>query len=154
VTTVEALAHADVPQLMLRTRIPAPQLLDWVDQAILYIHLGRSRGGREYRQERLAVLGIRTATNLLCAAGATTGACRTVIARAILDRPRAGMAAPTKAEASAALDVLVCALTHETWIECLQAWHRTSPDAPSELVFERRGNGWVARMRPVAPGSA
>ncbi len=152
VTTVEALAHADVPQLMLRTRIPAPQLLDWVDQAILYIHLGRSRAGREYRQERLAGLGIRTATNLLCAvhrAGSrpSSGRCG-VIAKAIRDDRGPAMAPE---EGRAALDVLVCALGHETWIGCLEAWHRTPPDAPEELVFGLSGKRWVARVRPIAP---
>jgi hypothetical protein len=157
VTTVEALAHADVPQLMLRTRIPAIQLLDWVDQAILYLHLGRSRAGREYRQERLAALGIRTATGLLCAvaehdaapAAVPATARRRIIANALSGPAADGAAAPSRGEALAALDVLVCALAQETWTGCLQAWHATSPDAGCELVLEGSPGGWLERLCPV-----
>jgi hypothetical protein len=39
VTNVESLAHHDIIDLMLDTRIPIPRLVDWVDQAILYIHV-------------------------------------------------------------------------------------------------------------------
>jgi hypothetical protein len=142
VTTVEALAHADVPQLMLRTRIPAPQLLDWVDQAILYIHLGRSRAAREHRQERLAGLGIRTATGVLCSIGddrATFKNRRTVIARAIQAESH-NTDAPTKtSDLLAALDVLVCTLKHETWTVWLQEWHKTPPDHQQALVVWHDG---------------
>jgi hypothetical protein len=62
VTTVEALAHGDIVSLMLYTRIPPPQLLDWVDQAILYIHLDPNQ--RKYRLPRLAAVGVRGATDI------------------------------------------------------------------------------------------
>lgn len=39
VTNIEGLAHHDLVDLMLETRIPVPRLVDWVDQAILYLHL-------------------------------------------------------------------------------------------------------------------
>ncbi len=39
VTDIHALAHSDLVELMLRTRIPISQLVDWTDQAILYLHL-------------------------------------------------------------------------------------------------------------------
>jgi hypothetical protein len=38
VTNVESLAHHDLIDLMLTTRIPVPRLVDWLDQAILYLH--------------------------------------------------------------------------------------------------------------------
>ncbi len=41
---VEALAHHDVVDLMLATRIPVPRLVDWVDQAILYLHTVDEKG--------------------------------------------------------------------------------------------------------------
>jgi hypothetical protein len=40
VNNVQGLAHADVVELMLQTRIPVPRILDWVDQAILSLHAG------------------------------------------------------------------------------------------------------------------
>ncbi len=49
VTNVEALAHGDLIELLLQTRIPPQRLVDWVDQAILPVHLGnpscRAAGG-------------------------------------------------------------------------------------------------------------
>ncbi len=37
---MEGLAHHDLIELLLQTRIPAPRLVDWTDQAILYLHVG------------------------------------------------------------------------------------------------------------------
>jgi hypothetical protein len=45
VTNVQGLANDDIVELMLQTRIPAPRILDWVDQAILYLHAGSTRAG-------------------------------------------------------------------------------------------------------------
>lgn len=39
VTNIEGLAHHDLIDLMLETRIPVPRLVDWIDQAVLYLHL-------------------------------------------------------------------------------------------------------------------
>jgi hypothetical protein len=68
VTNVEGLAHHDLIELMLQTRIPAPRLVDWIDQAILYLHVGSSDGEEEASSTasmvRLRAFGIRTATDL------------------------------------------------------------------------------------------
>jgi hypothetical protein len=40
INNVEALAHADIVELMSSTRISAAQLVDWTDQAILYLRVG------------------------------------------------------------------------------------------------------------------
>ncbi len=39
ITNIQALAHHDLVDLMLETRIPAGRLVDWVDQAILHLHI-------------------------------------------------------------------------------------------------------------------
>src|SRR5262249_12400151 len=39
VTNVESLAHHDLIDLILATRIPIPRLVDWMDQAVLYLHV-------------------------------------------------------------------------------------------------------------------
>ena len=61
VTNVENLAHHDVVELMLQTRIPVPRLVDWLDQAILYLHAGPRAANRLPALRRY---GIRTATDL------------------------------------------------------------------------------------------
>jgi hypothetical protein len=74
VTNIESLAHHDVIDLMLDTRIPVPRLVDWVDQAILYLHVVPDiKGASEKVKNEGALLilqrhGIRTATDLLAAA--------------------------------------------------------------------------------------
>lgn len=46
VTNIEGLAHHDLIDLMLETRISVPRLVDWVDQAILYLHVEFDNGNR------------------------------------------------------------------------------------------------------------
>ena len=40
INNIEALAHADIVDLMSSTRISAAELVDWTDQAILYLRVG------------------------------------------------------------------------------------------------------------------
>jgi hypothetical protein len=47
ITSVEALAHHDLLDLFFKTRVPAPRLVDWVDQAILVMYLSSDATGRE-----------------------------------------------------------------------------------------------------------
>jgi hypothetical protein len=72
VTDIQALANADLIELMLRTRIPITQLVDWTDQAILHLHVVDlpNRHGKSEREnpgslDILRQYGIRTATDLL-----------------------------------------------------------------------------------------
>ena len=58
VTNIEALAHHDLVELMLLTRIPVPRLVDWTDQAILHLHV------IEDDRAKLRRYGIRTASDL------------------------------------------------------------------------------------------
>ena len=61
IENIENLAHADLIELMLGTRLPLPTIIDWVDQSILYIHTIGSKGGA---LAALKDMGIRTATDL------------------------------------------------------------------------------------------
>ena len=45
VNNVHALAHSDLVELMSTTRIPADRLVDWTDQAILFLRVGGDRVG-------------------------------------------------------------------------------------------------------------
>jgi hypothetical protein len=66
VTNIESLAHHDLVDLMMETRIPVPRLVDWVDQAILYLHAKESGGEDDLKLQRhLRKYGIRTATDLV-----------------------------------------------------------------------------------------
>ena len=51
INNIEALAHADIVDLMSSTRISAAELVDWTDQAILYLRVGgdalAQRGARD-----------------------------------------------------------------------------------------------------------
>ncbi len=83
IENVENLAHADLIDLLLQTRYPLPTLADWVDQAILYLHVrctvypGSEGASADSKAEadkgeldrstaidRLRCYGIRTATDL------------------------------------------------------------------------------------------
>jgi hypothetical protein len=62
---LHALATANLVDLMLGTRVPVNRLVDWLDQALLLLHLPLDRDGQPSARERLRVLGIRTATDLI-----------------------------------------------------------------------------------------
>jgi hypothetical protein len=76
IENIENLAHNDLIDLMLQTRIPLPRLVDWVDQSILYLHakdslVTESEDGEKQSADDLKALsqmlrafGIRTATDL------------------------------------------------------------------------------------------
>jgi hypothetical protein len=76
IENVENLAHHNLVELMLRTRIPTSRLVDLVDQAVLYLHVSESRDGadREEGLDTLRRLGIRTATDLETAGDAADAA--------------------------------------------------------------------------------
>jgi hypothetical protein len=61
IENVPNMATANFVDLMLNTRVPADRIIDWVDQAILYTHLGADAAG-DQRREALRKCGIRTAS--------------------------------------------------------------------------------------------
>ncbi|HEX2023939.1 MAG TPA: hypothetical protein VHF00_04500 [Acidimicrobiales bacterium] len=70
IENIESLAHHNIVDIMLWTRIPTPRLVDFVDQAILYLHLRgpvvatAADGDSDEARRLLARHGIRTATDL------------------------------------------------------------------------------------------
>ncbi len=65
IENVENLAHADLVDLRLYTRIPLSRIVDLFDQAILYLHLGGDNIDQlRYTRLYLRQQGIRTATDL------------------------------------------------------------------------------------------
>jgi len=67
VENVPNMATADLVDLMLQTRFPPDRLIDWVDQAILFTHIGPEKpaNGKARVRDRLREQGIRTATSLV-----------------------------------------------------------------------------------------
>ena len=67
IENVPNMATADLVDLMLNTRLPADRIIDWVDQAILYTHLGPDgqSDNQKSRREVLRFHGIYTASSLL-----------------------------------------------------------------------------------------
>jgi hypothetical protein len=61
IENVPNMATANFVDLMLNTRVPADRIIDWVDQAILYTHLGADEAAAK-RREALRKCGIRTAS--------------------------------------------------------------------------------------------
>jgi hypothetical protein len=58
---LQSLVTAKVVDVILHTQVPVPRLLDWIDQAILLIHLDTASKSRE----RLRQVGVRSSGDLL-----------------------------------------------------------------------------------------
>jgi hypothetical protein len=64
IENIPNMATADLVDLFINTRFPADRIIDWIDQAILYKHLGPDENGALARGH-LAEHGIRNATSLV-----------------------------------------------------------------------------------------
>jgi hypothetical protein len=117
VTNVESLAHCDLVDLLLQTRIPPGRLVDWVDQAILYLHVG----GDDATWRRLRAMGVRTATDLLANAKPHS--------TSVLK----GLGVACNEVAGARLTVLLAAIADDEWVEQLQHWRAN--EAPESLTI-------------------
>ncbi|MFY0563396.1 hypothetical protein ACN28E_06085 [Archangium lansingense] len=122
VTNVQALARHDVVELMLQTRVPAPRLLDWVDQAILHLHSnigGQAEGGGpDPLLPTLRRYGIRTVTDLLEASEKAQK-------RGDHDKFLELMSGAAVNGGIPRLQVVLDAIKDEEWVEQLRCWHKT-----------------------------
>jgi hypothetical protein len=84
VEDLQGLTTANLVDLLLHTRIPIVRLVDWLDQAFLYLRLPEGDEGKQMRA-KLRALGIRGATDLerIWSAGADGEALRAAVARAL-----------------------------------------------------------------------
>jgi hypothetical protein len=139
VTSVEGLAHHDLVELMLQTRIHAAQLVDWVDQAILYVHAGARDAedgtGRKETLRRLSAYGIRTATDLVTAFEEAAARPKDQQLTHVLPPPAEG--------APARLQVIYDVIRDEEWMTNLQRWHSTEALEPETITI-------VAPRKPAA----
>jgi hypothetical protein len=91
VSDIQSLATTSIGDLVVNTHYPATQLVDWIDQAILFVHAGQD--GELYPAFRW--VGIRTATDLLDAVGYSLLLTTDSLHKAA---PAAGSASPGLAE--------------------------------------------------------
>jgi hypothetical protein len=139
ITNIEALAHSDLVELLVQTRIPAPRLVDWVDQSIFYLHVPRNDmvsawdddpAGQPSSYEVLRRVGIRNATDLLRAAekakrraendeSAEEGKCAD---RNKCENTFLQILGPASDGGPERLSVIVDAIEDEEWISNLRYW--------------------------------
>ena len=134
VANVESLAHHDLIDLLLETRIPAGRLVDWVDQAILYLHVvGPTAGGSgSHVRVDLRKLGVRTATDLEAAA-----------AKARKSSP-SGLTQLNKActgdgDDSGRLDLLLVSLADDEWMPYVRSWRRRAQLNKRTIHLDEQG---------------
>jgi hypothetical protein len=119
VNNVEALAHHDLVELMLATRIPVPRLVDWVDQAILYLHTV-NKDGNDIGRDHLRSCGIRTASDLI-AVHEDDDLWQVLLSGDVAQPPRR-------------LDLVVKAIVDDEWMADVMTWRRAV--APGERRYE------------------
>ncbi len=142
VSNVEGLAHHDLIELMLQTRIPAPRLVDWIDQSILYLHVGSSdcegEDSRDASMLRLRAFGIRTATDLEQAHFEAKN--RGELEPFLQILPGSASSAPIPR-----ISVILDSIKDEEWMANLRYWHN-----PEHLV-EQTFTWPAAPAAPAAP---
>jgi hypothetical protein len=171
INNVEALAHADIVDLMSSTRISAAELVDWTDQAILYLRVGGDAHAqmqlRDGRSEQLAAVapdvranmchlrkyGIRTASDLLQVyeqahrrgSGDGSSDAQVRLLRRALKLPSqpAGSAVPT-------IQTIIDTLPDEEWFMQVRNWRRAEFGAMDAWYTYLDGCAWNT-VRLAAP---
>jgi hypothetical protein len=156
VTNVEGLAHDDLIDLILTTRIPVPRLIDWLDQAMLYLHVaeeapeeterGAGKDGRvlpaiergggrpaSTLRQRLRAHGIRTASDYIAAYSAAERQKRLPEFMSAL----AGASGSVKE--STRLQVIYDALQDDEWLESVRLWRENRPVGEVSVQVDEAG---------------
>jgi len=132
IENIENLAHHNLMELIVRTRIPTARLVDMFDQAILYLHLGledeaNNSGTENDRAESpsepdnrtlLKSLGIRTATDLLGSREEIT----------------AYQGNDGHADLVNKLDIIISALEDDEWLNYILSWRENSSTKYNETI--------------------
>jgi hypothetical protein len=151
IENVENLAHHNLAELMLRTRIPTPRLVDMVDQAILYLHVQDSAppAGRQPDGSlaRLRESGLRTATDLEAAqaAAAARGPEAEAKMLGLLDDARPGLSR---------LRLILDAMRDDEWMPCLRHWRDLCRFGEQAYGLEAFAPPPVRTQLPVAASPA
>lgn len=152
VTNVEALAHHDLVDLLLETRIPAARLVDWVDQAILqlYVPPRESEADCPGLHEKLRCIGVRTATDLLQLCSLAQQDPGAMAALRGLGTANGDPGAPPTAA------VVAASMADDQWIGALMNWRRDPPPRPHRVncrtTVAIRANGGETPTSTVTGG--
>ncbi len=146
IENLQNLASASVVDLMLKTRFPVEQIVDWIDQALLQLHT-RDRFDH-FRQS-----GLRTATDFLDAYEAA-GLSKTerderrkALAR-LLDSQQAGNPAESRSELTLALlDTIASALRNDPNLFHIRNWRDGAYEALPEDIERARTPADLKLMR-------
>lgn len=129
IENVESLAHNNLIELRLWTRIPTSRLVDFVDQAVLFLHIrgGAGLDGDRPFEERnhgalelLGAYGVRTATDL---ERAHASACTRATEEAFLGLLGGASGVPR-------LRVVLDAMADDEWMVYLRNWRNSSVPHP------------------------
>ena len=165
VGNIEGLAHHNLPELMLQTRIPVGRLVYWTDQAILFLHVAttingfRSKDGGYSQLRVLQQHGIHTATDLK---NAYDGAKKRTDGKATEGGDKNNKSNELDAFLSLLgakesegnrvyrLQVILDAINDEEWMENLTYWHEQRIDCPKTL--ELKDGRLLEGHDPALPG--
>lgn len=119
IANLDNLAHGDLVDLMLNTSIPTPQLVEWVDQAMLYLRVHNNPGdpveqNADKLWHELRAMGVRRASDLID----EQDGLRLQIAELARAQGRDGAF-------EARLRVLVNLLRGDEWFENVRHWRRS-----------------------------
>lgn len=136
VANIEALAHHDMIDLLLETRIPVARLVDWVDQAVLYLHVGATADPKQTAGRttlaNLRALGVRTATDLQAVCSEyPIGPPFTQLSRAFANG----------SDDTYELHILLAALRDDEWMTYLHSWRNSA--VTYERTIELRADGEI-----------
>lgn len=148
IENVENLAHHNLIELMLSTRIPTQRLVDLFDQAILYLHLGLEASEIKEVRKKLRQCGIRTATDLEQAYKTTHTSGRTKSEKEallqLIDEPATGQGGPQVKRLQTIIDVQ----EDDEWMAYLRNWRALSQATPriyTLVDFDLREAGAAAQ---------
>ena len=136
IANIEALANHDLIDLLLETRVPAARLIDWMDQAILHLHVRLSPDLRN----ALRRAGIRTASDLVTVYDTHQGALLSTLGRNTTWK---------EGQLENRLEVLVASLCDDEWMDYIRNWRAGSS------IYERTitmRDGGIDDERKLYPG--
>ncbi|HKJ38960.1 MAG TPA: hypothetical protein VJ972_09305 [Anaerolineales bacterium] len=129
IDNIENLAHHNLMELIVRTRIPTQRLVDMFDQAILYLHLGPDDDNEMGMRALLKTLGVRTATDLI--------RCRREIETFKDDERYADLVKKLK--------VIIASMSDDEWFPYISGWRDNSSamdrpiDDPYQFYYHATG---------------
>ena len=133
VANLDNLAHGDLVDLMLNTSIPTPQLVKWVDQAMLYLRVHNNPGDPAEQNpdklwHELRAMGVRRASDLIDGRGDLR-----------LQIVHLAQAQGRDSAFEVRLRVLVDLLRGDEWFENVRHWRRSEIRELQVWFIDREG---------------